>query len=151
MKVKNATYSASLKLFLGILVAGCLLATPAFAKPLFKGTFTLTNEVQWHAVMLGPGAYSLAIDQLSQNIRVISILDAKTGQTVLRMVTPKGSDTDAGDCELLISLRDGQRVVDSVRAPGLGEVILGARPIDASEKAATVSNVEVVPIEVAQK
>ena len=44
-----------------------------------------------------------------------------------------------------------QRVVESVRAPGLGEVILGARPIHASGKAETVSIVDVVPIEVAQK
>jgi len=63
MKTNHASYSASSKLFLGILVSVCFLATAAQANPLFTGTFKLTNEVHWGNAVLGPGAYSLALDE----------------------------------------------------------------------------------------
>ena len=61
MKTNHAGYSASRKLFLGILLSVCFLATSAHADSLFTGTFKLTNEVHWGKAVLAPGTYSLAL------------------------------------------------------------------------------------------
>jgi hypothetical protein len=149
MKTNHASYSASSKLFLGILLSVCFLATAAQANPLFTGTFKLTNEVHWGNAVLGPGAYSLALDEPT---RAIIIRDAQTGKIVARESARPGDNTDSDDSQLLITVQGDQRAVYSVRLAGLGEVFQRARPFASSRRAAEEArNAETIPVEVAKK
>ena len=147
MKV-NQRYSARWKPFLGILLAACFLATAAHADSLFRGTFKLTNEVHWGKAVLGPGSYSLAVDQTTPTI---VIRDAHTGKVVAHQFGwPDYTNTDSS--ELLIAVHGNQRAVYSVRLAGLGEVFLQARPFAATRRAAEEArNAEAIPVEVAKK
>ena len=150
MKVNQVTYSASWKLFLPILLAACFLATAAHADSLFEGKFTLTHEVHWGEAVLGPGAYSLALDQSTQTI---IIRDASTGRLVAReFANPDYYKADRADSKLLVAVRGRQRVVYSVQVAGLGKIFQQAHPFAMSRRAAEEArNAEAIPIEVAQK
>jgi hypothetical protein len=148
MKTNDMRYSASLKLFLGVLLAACFLATAAQANPLFTGTFKLTNEVHWGNAVLGPGAYSLAVDQQTETI---IIRDAHTGKIVAReLARPDYRDSDAS--EMVVAIQGNQRAVYSVRLAGLGEVFQQAHPFAESGRATEEArNTEAIPVEVAEK
>jgi hypothetical protein len=152
MKLNHAEYSAKLKLFFGILLAACVLATAAHADSLFTGTFKLTNEVHWGNAVLGPGAYSLTVDQPARSIPIIIIRDEHTGKMVARLLSRPGDKTDNGYSKLIIALRGSQRAVYSVRLGGLGEVFQLAHPFAGAGSATEeVRNVEAVSVDVAKK
>jgi hypothetical protein len=147
--VSYVGYSVGLKLFLGILLAGCFLATAAHADSLFTGTFTLRNEVHWGKAVLPPGPYSLAVD--ATNLTII-IRDAQTGKVVALENARPGYSGNGDDSKLLIAVRGNQRAVCSVRLAGLGEVFQTAHPFPASRRTAEEAhNVEAIPVQVAQK
>ena len=149
MKRNHVRYSASWKAFLGIFLVVCFLATAAHAGSLFTGTFKLTNTVHWGEAVLGPGAYSLALDQTTHTI---IIRDAQTGEIVARVLARIDSKKDSADSELLIAVRGKQRAVYSVQVAGLGEVFNQAHPFGARGRAAEEArNPESVPVQVAQK
>jgi hypothetical protein len=149
MKVNYVGYSAGLKLFLGILLAGCFLATAAHADSLFTGTFTLGNEVHWGKAVLPPGAYSLAID--ATNLTII-IRNAQTGKIVALENARPGYSGNGDDSKLLIAVRGNQRAVYSVQLAGLGEVFQTVHPFPAGRRAAEEArNVEAIPVQVTQK
>jgi hypothetical protein len=148
MKTNHAGYSASLKLFLGILLATCFLATAAHAQSLFEGKFTLTNEVHWGKAVLAPGAYTLTLEQ---SPRTIIIRDA-SGKNVAQEVSQPGYNTDNDDSQLLVSVRGNQRAVYSVRLAGRGEVFHKVHPFAASGRAAEEArNAETIRVEFAKK
>jgi hypothetical protein len=150
MKLNHMGYSANLKLFLGVLLAVCFLAATAHADPPFKGRFTLTHQVHWGKTLLGPGSYSLAIDDLA---RTIIIRDPRTGKIVARQFAWSDYHADNSDSELLIAVRGHERFVYSVRLAGLGEVYFqSTRPFGARLKATEQArNAEAIPVEVAKK
>ncbi len=149
MKKNYVGCSASSKLFLGILLAACFAATSAHADSLFKGTFKLTNEVHWGKAVLGPGAYSLAVDPTTLTI---IIRDARTAKIVALESARPTYDTNSDDSKLVISIRGNQRTVDSLRLAGLGEVFQQAPPFPPSRRTAEdARNSEVIPVEVAKK
>jgi hypothetical protein len=149
MKTNHASYSASSKLFLGILLAVCLLATAAQANPLFTGTFKLTNEVHWGNAVLAPGAYSLAVDQRTLTIIV---RDAQTGKIVARELARPDYNADNDASEMVVAIQGNQRTVSSVRLAGLGQVFQQAHPFAASRRAAEEArNTEAIAVEVAKK
>jgi len=149
MKLNHVRYSASLRFFLGILLAACFLATAAHADSLFEGKFTLTNEVHWGKAMLGPGSYTLALDQPT---RTIIIRDASTGKIVDREFARPDYNTDNDNSQLLVAIQGNQRTVYSVRLAGLGEVFQKAHPFAESGRAAEEArNAEAIPVEVAKK
>jgi hypothetical protein len=153
MRLNHVGYSANLKLFLGVLLAACFLATAAHADSLFTGTFKLTNDVHWGNAVLAPGAYSLTVDQPARSIPIIIIRDTRTGKIVARaMVSGPNYVMDRGDSKLLLAVQGNQRVVRSVRLAGLGEVFQLAHPFAASGKATEEThNSEAVPVDVAKK
>jgi len=153
MEANQVRYSAHLKLFLGISLAACFLATTAQGNSLFTGTFQLPNEVHWGNAVLGPGAYSLTLDQPARAVPIIVIRDVATGKVVARTIA-SGLDyhTDRGDSKLLISVRGNQRAVYSVRLGGIGEVFQLAHPFGAGKRGAQEARrAEAIPVEVAKK
>jgi hypothetical protein len=151
MKTKHAGYSASLKLFLGILLTVCFVATSAYADSLFTGTFKLTNEVHWGKAALPPGTYSLVLNQSSLATPTIIVRDA-SGKVVAQEAVRPGDGTDGDASKLLVSVRGNQRAVYSVRLAGLGEVFHTAHPFAAEGRAAEEArNAEAISVEVAKK
>lgn len=152
MKVNHVGYRANLKLFLGILLAACFLATAAHADSLFTGTFELKNEVQCGKAVLAPGVYSLTLDQFPRAIPLIIIRDARTGRTVARLLSSLGDNRYDGDSKLLITIRGQQRAVSSVQLAGFGEVFQMEHPFGVSRGTAEGSrNAETISVEVAKK
>jgi hypothetical protein len=99
--------------------------------------------------VLGPGAYSLALDQATQTI---IIRDAHTGKVVARESAGPDFNTGSDDSKLLIAVRGNQCVVYSVRLAGVGEVFQQAHPFATSGRAAEEArNAEAIPVEVAKK
>jgi hypothetical protein len=153
MKVNHSRYLTSWKLFLGVLLTACCIATAAHADSLCTGTFELRNEVHWGDATLSPGVYSLTPDQSTPPIRTIVIRDASTGKIVGRAIAswPDHSE-DRGDSKLLIAVHGNQRAVYSLRLAGLGEVFQKAHPFASGERAADdARNAEAIPVEVAKK
>jgi hypothetical protein len=150
MNANHKGYSAGWKLFLGVFLAVCFLATAAHADSLFKGTFTLTHPVRWDNVVLAPGHYSLTLDQTTQTI---IICDAATGKAIARpFARPDYRQSNGDGSELLISVRGEQRAVSSVRLAGLGKVYQKAHPFAASERSVEEArNAEAIPVEMAKK
>ena len=144
MKVNNIQHSATAKLFLGILLGVCFLATAAHANSLFKGTFTLTKQLQWGQAKLPPGQYSLELEDSTPNI-IIS--DAHTGKIVALEVARPSYNGDSDDSKLLITVRGDQRAVYSVRLARFGEVFQTVHP-----SAGRGNGVEeAIPVQVAKK
>jgi hypothetical protein len=146
MKTNHKRFSANWTAFLGILVAGCFLATAAQANPLFTGTFQLAHEVHWGQAVLGPGAYSLVLDDSTQTI-IIS--DERSGKVVARVFARTNYEGDRGDSKLIVALSGNQRTVSAVRLAGIGDVYQQAHPLAGAAQEAR--NAEAIPVEFAKK
>ncbi|MGA8366627.1 MAG: hypothetical protein WB716_04875 [Candidatus Acidiferrales bacterium] len=144
MKANHKGYATMLMLSLGILAAACLLATPASANPMYKGTFTLTNVVHWGQTVIPPGEYTITLDQQT---RTVVICDAGN-HVVARQTATISPDSQTSDSKLLIYANGDQRAVYSMRLAGFGEIFVSGRQAAASRRAAEeTGNQEAVPIE----
>ena len=155
MKIKRVRTSASLKLFLGVLMAICFVVTPphAQARPShFKGTFVLTNDVQWGKTLLRPGTYSLAVDQVDANVESIAVYDAGTGKMLVGEMNAISFTTTTDNSEIIIATRGNQRAVYSLQLAGMGEVLHQSHPFATSESdAEEARNTEAIAVETAKK
>jgi hypothetical protein len=140
-------YSASFRLFLGVMLAGCVLATTASAQSPFKGTFTLTEQVQWGKAVLPPGQYSLAFDT-SRHTMIIS--DAHTNKPVTLESAKIDSNAHNTDSRLLIDVHGTLRVVCLAKLAGLGEVFRSPRGSKASRRAKEDGTQEAILIKPSQ-
>jgi hypothetical protein len=148
MKTNGKRYSANWTAFLGVLAAGCFVATAAQAEPRFKGRFQLDHEIHWGSAVLEPGAYSLALDQPTQTIVV---RDEQSGKTVAREPIRGDYNSDRGDSKLLIAVHGNERAVYGLRIAGLGEVYQKAHPSAGNARTEEAQRAEAVRVEVAQK
>jgi len=149
MKANRKVYAAGWKPFLGVLLAVCFLATAAHAGSIFTGTFELKNEVRWGKAVLGPGSYSVVLDNREE---FIIISDAKTGKIVARELASPDNYKVTRDSELLIIHSGNQRVVTALRLTGFGEVFQNAHPFPVNKRAAEEArNTETVPVEMARR
>jgi len=144
MKAKSKRYPTILMLSLGILLAACMLATPASANPLFKGTFTLTNVVHWGQTALSPGEYTIALDQQT---RTLVISDARN-HVIARQTATISPDSQTSESKLFMYVDGNRRAIYSVQLAGFGEVPVSGRQSAVSRKAAEeTGKQETVPIE----
>jgi hypothetical protein len=153
MKANYPRDSANWTAFLGVLLGVCLLATAVHADSLFIGTFKLTNEVHWGDALLGPGTYSLTLDQPARAMPIITVRDARSGRIVARTIASGLNHArDRGDSKLLIAVRGNVRAVSAVRLAGIGEVFQKARPFAAGGgNVEEARNSEEIPVAAAKK
>jgi len=148
MKTLHTGYSTRVSLLVGFVLATCLFAAAAHADSLFKGKFTLTNEVRWGEAVLPPGEYVVTLDQGTDTI-IVS--DANDGKYVARVAARIESERDSGASELLIAVRRNQRAVSALRIAGLGELYQTAHPFPAHGRfAEEARQTEAVPVLVAK-
>jgi hypothetical protein len=148
MKAKPEGYPTSLKLFLGIFLAICALATTAYARPFYTGTFKLTTQVHWSNRVLDPGTYSVTLSQVGESTRTITIREMPSGKVILSEVTPMDTDVDTTDSKIFISTHGTRRSVVSVKLAGIGEVY--GRSIHDTESrgaAQEAAKVETIPVQ----
>jgi len=148
MTTNHTRYSAKVSVFLGLVVAACLVAAAAHADSLFRGKFQLTNQVRWGETVLPPGEYSLRMDSVTHSI-IVS--DASDGKLVARVAARIDSQRDSGASELLIAVRGGQRAVSALHIAGLGELYQTAHPFPTHGRfAEEARQTETVPVLVAK-
>lgn len=144
MKVNNIQHSTTAKLFLGILLGVCFMATAAHANSLFKGKFTLTRQLQWGQATLPPGQYWILLEDSIPNI---IIRDAHTGKVVVVDFARPSYNGDSDDSKLFITVRGDRRAVYSVRLARFGEVFQTVHP-----SAGRGNGVEeAIPVQVAKR
>jgi hypothetical protein len=136
-------------------MAICFVVTPphAQARPShFKGTFVLTNDVQWGKTLLRPGTYSLAVDQVDATVESIAVYDASTGKMLVGEMNAISFTTTTDNSVIIIATRGNERAVYSLQLAGMGEVLHQSHPFAISESdAEEARNVEAISIETAKK
>ena len=138
MTMNKKRYAVCSSLLLAFL-ATCLFATPASAKSLFKGTFTLTNETRWGKAVLPAGQYSLALDE---SAHTLFISDAHTNKPVALEIVRVDASAQNSDSRLLIAGPRNQRVVYSVRLAGFGEIFRSEPAYQLARKAPKGGSIE---------
>ncbi len=134
MNVNHSICKASVRLLLGVVLAGGLFATTTHAQSRFEGTFKLTNEVHWRAAVLPPGDYSLRLDTAK---RMIVLSDAHTNKPVALEGVRIDSDAQNRDSQLVVELQGNRRVVRSAWVAGFGEVFHSTETSKAAKEAGT--------------
>jgi len=154
MKLNHVRNSGGVKLFLRIVlatcfVATCFLASSAQADSLVKGRFKLTNEVYWGKAVLGPGAYTLAVDRMTHTIVICT---ARDGKVIARENARFDNRPDGVQSQLLIDVEGHYRAVHALRLESIGEVFNSVHPFAQIGRAAQeAQKAEVIPVEVAKK
>ncbi|MFY9805525.1 MAG: hypothetical protein WA211_13850 [Candidatus Acidiferrales bacterium] len=134
MKMNHSLLNASVRVALGVVLAGCFFATTAQAQSRFEGTFKLTNEVHWRAAVLPPGDYSIKLDTAR---RMILVSDAHTNKPVALEAVRIDSDAQNRDSQLVVEFQGNRRVVSSARLAGFGEVFHSTAKSQAAKEAGT--------------
>lgn len=149
MKPGKIGPKSRLTVLLGLLLVACFVATTAKADTLYKGKFTLTNQVLWGKAVLPAGNYVLTIDSTGQ---LMTIANADNGATLVREFARIGNADPNGDGQLRVAVRGHQRTVYSVELAGMGEVFHTKGGLTRAEKeAADSENLQAIPIKVAEK
>jgi hypothetical protein len=155
MNVNRMRTSASSKLILGVVMAICFVVAPTHAQPRvshFRGTFVLTNDVQWGKALLRPGTYSLKVDRDDAMTENIYVYDIGTGKMVVGETAAISFTTTGVSSEILITTRGDQRAVEAVQLAGMGEVLHETHPFATSEpRPAEARNTEAIPVQTASK
>jgi hypothetical protein len=149
MKSGKKGPKSRLAVLLGVLLAACFLTTTAQADTLYKGKFTLSNEVHWGKATLPAGNYILKLDGSNQTL---TVEDADKGVTLVREFARIGGADPQGDGELRIAVRGRQRTIYSIRLAGMGEVFHTKGGLTrAEQEAAGSESLKSVPITVAEQ
>jgi hypothetical protein len=149
MKTNQVGYSASFKLFLGILLSACFLATAAQADPLFMGTFKLTNEVHWGKAVLPAGDYSLTVDSTTDNTMFTIVRSADGKKAAFAMATT-GARPEPGGSYIFVT-DDGTRRVRLLNLPELNLSLVFGPLTKGEREVLYATKTRVVPVEVAAK
>jgi len=149
MKAGTTGAKSRLMALLGVVLAACFLAATAQGDTLYRGKFTLANQVQWGKATLPAGNYVLTIDSAGQ---LMTIQNADNGATLVREFARIGDADPNGDGKLRVAVRGHQRTVYSVELAGMGEVFHTKGGLTRAEKEAAGSeNLQAIPITVAEK
>jgi hypothetical protein len=140
---RNKSFSTIQLLMLGLLIS-FLWADVANAAPLYKGRFTLPNEVRWGQTVLPAGDYQLKFQDIGTRAFVV-IQNAKSGNEVAFPASLSNGDEKATSA-LFIAGEGNHRVVHSLRLAGFGEVfvyepspVAAARDVQKSEAMQTLT------------
>jgi hypothetical protein len=122
MEFNNSQAATKVTFFaVAVLIAG-LFAGSTQARPLFQGKFRLDHQVRWGQTLIPAGQYNLVLDSplQSNSSRIARVVDANTGRNVA-MVACYFAEDAKGPSVLILSRRDGQQVVHTLRVQELNE------------------------------
>jgi hypothetical protein len=127
-----------------VLMAACLLGSPAKAQAGFQGKFTLPYEVQWGQATLPAGDY--VINYAGPEMPMFVIRDAHSLRAVALEPVQIREDCASGNSALLIGTRGTERVVHSLRIAELGQVIVYDRSLAHRRALEEARQTQAVPI-----
>ena len=113
------------KMFLVALVMTPLFVSTARAQgsdTVYRGTFTLTQQINWGKSVLHPGHYTMTIASIG-NPAIVKVQNEDTGEG-FRVVTGVREETTAGTSALFLQAKNGRATVHSLSLPQLGIVLI---------------------------
>lgn len=113
------------KMFLLALVMTPLFVSSARAQgadTVYRGKFTLTQQINWGKSVLRPGHYTMTIASIG-NPAVVKVENEDTGEG-FRVVTAAREETTGGANVLFLQAKNGRATVHSLALPQLGVVLI---------------------------
>lgn len=139
------------KLFMVALVMTPLFVSSARAQgadTVYRGTFTLTQQINWGKSVLRPGHYTMTIASIG-NPAVVKVENEDTGEG-FRVVTGVREGTTASTSALFLQVKNGRATVHSLSLPRFG-IVLVYEPGPAREPVLEAYADQVVPVLLAKK
>ena len=139
------------KMFLAALVMTPLFVGSARAQgadSVYRGTFTLTEQINWGKSVLLPGRYTMTIASIG-NPAVVKVHNEDTGEG-FRVVTGVREETTAGRSALFLQAKNGRAAVQSLSLPQLG-IVLIYEPGFVREPVLEAHSGQAVPVLLAKK
>ena len=90
--------------------------------PVFTGTFTLTDQVQWGKTVLQPGNYTITIG--SDSVATLALVRDSKGQPVARLMSGIDDGKTSVRNALLIREKGGELRVYALELASLGRVLV---------------------------
>ena len=148
--MKNRQAIAITKLFVAALVLTLLFVGRAQAQTdtVYRGTFTLAQQIHWGKSVLRPGHYTISIKS-SGSPAIVKVENEDTGEG-FRVVTGIHKETTTGPSALLLQAKNGQQTVQSLSLPQLGKVLI-YESTPAREPALEARASQTVPVLLAKK
>jgi hypothetical protein len=117
--------TVGIRMMLIAVVMSLFLATTAQGQtdlPVYRGKFTLTDQVRWGKSVLGPGDYTITIQ--SSGTPTIALVSKADGTAGFRVVSTIRSGPASGVNALLAQDKDGQLTVHSLSLADVGMVLI---------------------------
>jgi hypothetical protein len=149
--MKNLRAIAISKLFLAALVMTVVFVGRAQAQgtdTVYRGTFTLTQQIHWGKSVLRPGHYTMTMASIG-NPAIVKVQNEDSGEA-FRVVTAVREETTAGTSALFLQAKDGRATVHSLSLPQLG-IVLIYEPTLAREPVLEARARQTVPVLLAKK
>jgi hypothetical protein len=149
MKIFQGTApTPTAKLILGALLTACVYTSAAYAQPAFSGKFVLPHEVRWNHAVLPAGEYSIEMNSFEGP----ALLHSTRTRRAFYTAPPAIVDSTPGGTELRITVRQSERIVNSLNLPGMGKSLIFEPQTKAErESAAHAYKTEVAPVVTARK
>lgn len=139
------------RMFLVALVVAPLFVSSARAQgvdTVYRGAFTLTQQINWGKSVLRPGHYTMTIASIGNPV-VVKVENEDTGES-FRVVTGVREETTAGASALFLQAKNGGAAVQSLSLPQVG-IVLIYESGPAREQVLEAHAGQVVPVLLAKK
>jgi hypothetical protein len=90
--------------------------------PVYQGSFTVAQPVQWNTSVLQPGDYTITVDSTASP--VFALISTASGRPVARLRNWSRSDSTNGKNALLLKEKNGRLQVYSLALAQLGMVLI---------------------------
>ena len=122
MKFNHSQAATKVTFFAAVVLIAGLFAGATQAQSLYRGKFTLDHQIRWGRTLIPAGDYNVVVDSAlgTISLQIARVIDTKTGVTVAMVGCPITEDSK-GPSVLILSRRDGQQVVHTLRVEELNE------------------------------
>jgi hypothetical protein len=149
--MRNLRAIAITKLFVAALAMTLVFVGRAQAQgtdTVYRGTFTLTQQIHWGRSVLRPGHYTMTMASIG-NPAIVKVQNEDTGEG-FRVVTAVREETTGGTSALFLQAKNGRASVYSLSLPQLG-IVLIYEPTLAREPVLEARASQTVPVLLAKK
>jgi len=149
--MRNLQAVSIAKLFVAVLVLTLLFLGRAQGQgtdTVYRGTFTLAQQIHWGKSVLPPGHYTITIASIG-NPAVVKVQNEDTGEG-FRVVTGVHENRTSGIDQLLLEAKNGHQTVQSLSLPHLGMVLI-YEPVAVREPVLEARAGQTIPVLLAKR